>query len=671
MKLLLVSGETPFLPGGGIATYMRQMVPALEAAGHEVFLFTWRERRPGEELVPLVAGFHPFAPERVHVAEVDHEVMGRQFRSLSHFDNIAAYLAPQLWARVEAWDVDVIEATDFQAPCVVLFQQMCHRPGARPRLLTTFNHGMSAPIYRADGLPMSRMAQANAVAERQQMRASDLVVLPAEAMRSGLAAADVTTEAVVVREPYRFTQPAGPMPALRDEVQYLGRVSIGKGVDKLIYAVNMLQDLRPLQRVELIGRIVPTPFQERKMRQYIRKRVRPELRERLSIVDYQPREVALSLLRPGAISPHLGAHETFSYACVEAIDFNQLPVVRAGTPMQEFFPPELQNFVLEEQMRDPGRLRADLAAIVKHGDEIRAGVRAFCNETLAPERAAEALGRAYDAALTRKTGRKTHATARPKASIRDVTVLIPAHNPTAEFWETIDALAAQKSGIPKVIICDDGSAPKAQVFFDYARARLPELTLLQQPNAGLAATRNRLAAACDTELALFLDADDLIAPEFLAEMVNAWNARGAGVEAIVPQRRNFGESDELVLRNLLGDHMHLLENDFRMTALIRTERLREICFDGTRRNGEAEDWAFWLDFTARGYKAEFFAQPGFLYRFRAGSMSWPWSQGQRVGTQEMLRDVMVARVAERPELVAMLARALFERAADAGGRDGD
>ena len=41
MRILYLSAETPATPAGGIATYLQYMVPAMEAAGHEVFLFTW------------------------------------------------------------------------------------------------------------------------------------------------------------------------------------------------------------------------------------------------------------------------------------------------------------------------------------------------------------------------------------------------------------------------------------------------------------------------------------------------------------------------------------------------------------------------------------------------------------------------------------------------------
>ena len=98
-----------------------------------------------------------------------------------------------------------------------------------------------------------------------------------------------------------------------------------------------------------------------------------------------------------------------------------------------------------------------------------------------------------------------------------------------------------------------------------------------------------------------------------------------------------------------------------MTALIRTKILRDIGFDATRRNGEGDDWSFWLEFTGRGHTGVLLPEQGFLYRFRKGSMSWPWSEGQNVGSQVMVREAVRNMCAHDPAQVTALARALYSR----------
>ena len=656
MRILYVSRETPLAPAGGIATYLEYMVPAMEAAGHEVFLFSWTEaERPARPLRHA-----PFRADRVHIEAVDPREVWRICPVPAHNLFLSTWLSDRIAEKVRDWDIDVVEATDFLAPCLTAFQAMQARRGAADRLFVTYNHGLIEDFYEADQLSLTAAARLNNLCERQQLRGSDLVVAPSHAAAARLASYGISDRVEVIREPYIFrSDAAAPWPGLRDEIQYMGRLALSKGIDKLIYLANLLQDVHPLRQIRLVGRVIDTPFRQSDMRAYVRARLRPELRDAVFFSDYLPREKALDLLEPGAICPQLGSAETFSYACVESIDAGLLPVVRDGTPMAEFFPEDMLHHLLDPRMRSVRGMQQQMERMLAEAGEISGRVRAHCRETLDPVRIAEEMGRCYDRTLGEKRGRRLYGAPRRPAARGDVTVLIPAYRPDAEFMETVDSLTWQRGGPPRVLICDDGSPEVSRPWFDYARALLPECRVIEQPNGGLLAARNTLAEACETELALFLDTDDVLAPDLLEHLLEAWNSHPARPDAILPQRRNFGESAELVLNHLLGDHLHLLENDYRMTALIPTRLLREIGFDATRRNGEGDDWAFWLEFTARGLTGALLPEQGFFYRFRKGSMSWPWSQGQNAGSRQMVRDAALEMCRNDPQQAMKLARALY------------
>jgi hypothetical protein len=53
-------------------------------------------------------------------------------------------------------------------------------------------------------------------------------------------------------------------------------------------------------------------------------------------------------------------------------------------------------------------------------------------------------------------------------------------------------------------------------------------------------------------------------------------------------------------------------------------------------HGEADDWDFWLRFSAAGFSALCMPEPLFLYNVSANSMSNSWSEGQAALTAEML-----------------------------------
>ncbi|MBR9762947.1 MAG: glycosyltransferase [Rhodobacteraceae bacterium] len=655
MRILYVSRETPLAPSGGIATYLEYMVPAMRAAGHEVFLFTWSEEHPFRRPASPV----PFEADHIHVEPVDPREIWRICPVEAHNLFISTWLADRIAEKVRDWRIDVVEATDFLAPCLTAFQQLQAEAGASERLLVTYNHGFIEDFFEADQLPLSPRARMNNLCERQQARGSDLVVAPSRAAAERLGSYGITRQVAVVREPYAFRHGENRFAGLRDEILYMGRISLSKGIDKLVFLANLLNDIHPLRQIRLVGRIVDTPFRQADMRGYVRARLAPGLRDAVFFSDYLPRERALDLLDPGAISPHLGAAETFSYACVEAIDAGLLPVVRDGTPMAEFFPEDQLHYLLDPQMRSVRGMQRQMERMLDQAGHVCAAVGAHCRETLAPERIAGEMGQLYDRALCEKRGRTLHAMPRRQAEPGDVTVLIPAYKPDHEFREMVDSLAWQRGGPPRVLICDDGTPDSHQPWFDYARALLPDCRILRQPNGGLLAARNTLAEHCESALSLFLDTDDLLEPELIAQLLECWNRHPARPDAVIPQRRNFGESGEPVLRHLMGDHLHLLENDYRMTALLPTALLRDIGFDATRRNGEGDDWAFWLQFTARGHEAALLPRQGFLYRFRRGSMSWPWSPGQNAGSRAMVREAALEMCRNDPARAATLARALY------------
>lgn len=93
-----------------------------------------------------------------------------------------------------------------------------------------------------------------------------------------------------------------------------------------------------------------------------------------------------------------------------------------------------------------------------------------------------------------------------------ISVVIPAYNSSATIRETLDAVMAQTVQPNEVLVMDDGSTDNtASVVAEYA----PRVTLMQQENRGLGATRDALCARATGDLVAFLDSDDLWHPSYL------------------------------------------------------------------------------------------------------------------------------------------------------------
>jgi len=97
-----------------------------------------------------------------------------------------------------------------------------------------------------------------------------------------------------------------------------------------------------------------------------------------------------------------------------------------------------------------------------------------------------------------------------------VSVIIPTYNRGWILREAIDSVLAQDYTDYELIVVDDGSTDNTREILDsYGR----DLIVLQQPNQGISAARNRGIAESRAQLVAFLDSDDLWLPQKLTRQV--------------------------------------------------------------------------------------------------------------------------------------------------------
>jgi glycosyltransferase involved in cell wall biosynthesis len=120
-----------------------------------------------------------------------------------------------------------------------------------------------------------------------------------------------------------------------------------------------------------------------------------------------------------------------------------------------------------------------------------------------------------------------------------VSVVTPCHNAEAFIGETIESVAAQSHQPVEHVIVDDGSSDGSwAVIQRYACVRAERLPV----SRGASHARNRGAALATGEFLMFLDADDLLAPDALAALVAALRDRPEAI-AHVPWRRLIGDRE--------------------------------------------------------------------------------------------------------------------------------
>jgi hypothetical protein len=110
-----------------------------------------------------------------------------------------------------------------------------------------------------------------------------------------------------------------------------------------------------------------------------------------------------------------------------------------------------------------------------------------------------------------------------------VDVVIDNFNYGRFLGAAIDSALSQAHARTRVTVVDDGSSDDSLVV---ARAYGDRIRLVVKDNGGQASALNAGASATDGELVVFLDADDVLLPDFVAAAVDAFRAHPDAVKVV-------------------------------------------------------------------------------------------------------------------------------------------
>ena len=99
-----------------------------------------------------------------------------------------------------------------------------------------------------------------------------------------------------------------------------------------------------------------------------------------------------------------------------------------------------------------------------------------------------------------------------------VSVIIPLYNKEREIGDTLRSVLAQTLPADEIVVVDDGSTDRSAAIVREIAASAPAIRLIQQPNAGECAARNRAMREAAGDYFALVDADDCWRPRFLEEI---------------------------------------------------------------------------------------------------------------------------------------------------------
>ena len=198
-----------------------------------------------------------------------------------------------------------------------------------------------------------------------------------------------------------------------------------------------------------------------------------------------------------------------------------------------------------------------------------------------------------------------------------VSVIIPSYNLGQYLRETLDSVAAQTYDDWECLVVENGSTDGSLAIVNgYCYHDTRFIPVVFQENVGVAAARNRALELAEGEYILFLDADDLITPGYMAAAVEALDA-DPSLTVVYGQGQRFGAETSWDLPPFSMDTM-LARNCLYISCFFR--KSQAAAFDPAFKTG-FEDWDFWLSLLESVENPKVLQLPElcFLYRTRRGS----------------------------------------------------
>ena len=193
-----------------------------------------------------------------------------------------------------------------------------------------------------------------------------------------------------------------------------------------------------------------------------------------------------------------------------------------------------------------------------------------------------------------------------------VSVIVPSYNLGEYLPETLDSVLSQTFADWECLIVENGSTDRSPAIAAAYAAKDARFRVLEMPgNVGVASARNKGMEEATGKYILLLDADDLIAPHYMAEAVRALDADPA-LTLVYGRGERFGAQTRWDLPPFSMETM-LARNCLYISCFFRREQAAR--FDPEFRTG-FEDWDFWLSLLEGVDSPKVLQLPSLCFRYR-------------------------------------------------------
>ena len=237
-------------------------------------------------------------------------------------------------------------------------------------------------------------------------------------------------------------------------------------------------------------------------------------------------------------------------------------------------------------------------------------------------------------------------------------VIIPCYNGARFLRQTIASLFDQTCPPDEIIVVDDGSTDDSAAIASGIHSRIQ---VIRQANRGESAARNVGLRAALSNYVVFLDADDLLAPDAIRHL----GAAVAGVPGAVAVMStvSFVDSPETPVERWpthTAFFPTIIQTNFGPPHCFCLPRELALAVGGFREGlHHSEDWDFWGRIALTGARIVPVDYDGALYRQHPDSQTATRSRLAIVTGRLRVGEMVAAGVLERPALLNEVGEVLF------------
>src|SRR5213593_356755 len=108
-----------------------------------------------------------------------------------------------------------------------------------------------------------------------------------------------------------------------------------------------------------------------------------------------------------------------------------------------------------------------------------------------------------------------------------VSIVVPVYQVEDYLDECLDSIAQQTFSDLEVVMVDDGSTDGSSAIAAARAEKDDRFRVVRQDNGGLGSARNTGAANSSGEFLMFVDSDDVITPDAIAQLLGALDESGS------------------------------------------------------------------------------------------------------------------------------------------------